>query len=476
MKDQSVKQLDRNEEEVHSNPLGREKTGKLLFQFSVPTIVSMLVSSLYNVVDQIFIGQGVGFLGNGATTVSFPLTTIGLAISLLLGVGASGLYSLQLGRGETDKASKTVGCSISFMLVVGIIYFILGELLLTTLLPIFGATADNYPYALEYSRIILMGMPFMILSNGLSNLCQADGSPAFSMVCMVAGALVNCVLDPLFIFVFGWGMTGAALATIIGQIISVVILLFYIPRFKNIKLHRDDYRMSWPVLAEVSRLGMAAPLNQASILIVQIVLNNLLKEYGAQSIYGPDIPIAASGVAFKLNGIFISVMVGLAQGARPIVGFNYGAEQFHRVKKVMIQAMVSVIVLGTMVELCFQIFPRELILLFGQGDELYIQFGVKMLQIYLACIYVIGVQALASNYFAAIAQPGKGVFLSLSRQIIFYIPLAFLLTYLYGIEGILFSQPIADVLSVLISVIMVFASFRQMDRMAKNSAARTEAA
>ena len=470
MKEQSASINTSGNDEVRSNPLGWEKTGKLLVRFSVPTIVSILVSSLYNVVDQIFIGQGVGFLGNGATTVSFPLTTIGLALALLLGVGASASYSLQLGRGQLEDAAKTVGCSLSFMLIIGVVYFVVGELLLTFLLPVFGATADNYSYALEYSRIILIGMPFLIVSNGLCNLCQADGSPAFSMLCMVTGAVLNCILDPLFIFVFGWGMQGAALATIIGQMLSLFMLLFYLPRFKNVSLHRHDFRLSQTILGRTCRLGAAASLNQAAILVVQIVLNNLLRSYGAQSIYGPDIPIAASGVAFKLNGIFISVMVGLSQGARPIVGFNYGARQYDRVKRVVLQAMATVIVMGTLVELCFQLFPRELILLFGHGDELYIQFGVNMLRIYLACICLIGVQALASNYFAAIAQPGKGAFLSLSRQIIFYIPLALILTGLFGIDGILYSQPAADLLSVVVSILMVRLSFRQMDRMKADEA------
>lgn len=447
------------------NPLGTEKISKLLFRYSFPSIIAMLVSSLYNIVDQIFIGQGLGYLGNGATTVVFPLSTICLAIALLLGVGGASCYSLQLGEGRPDEAARTAGTALSFMFLSGLIYLVLGELSITALLPVFGATPENYGYALEYSRVILLGMPFLIVSNGISQLCRADGSPSFSMFFMVVGAIVNCILDPIFIFVFHWGMAGAAWATIIGQIVSFVIALFYLPRFKHVHMNADSFKIRMAPLKKICNLGMASALNQAAVLVVQIFLTNMFKYYGSLSIYGANIPIAASGVAFKLNGLFISVIVGIAQGLQPIVGYNYGAAQYGRVKECMVKGLISVVVLGTLVEVLFQCFPRPLILLFGTGDELYVRFGVIMLRVYLMGICIQGVQSLSSTYFAAIGQPGKGVFVSLSRTIIFFIPLAFVFSLMWGIEGLVVSQPIADLLSALLAFILVLRSWKQMKQL-----------
>lgn len=453
--------------ETAQNPLGTGKISQLLFKFSLPSVIAMLVSSLYNIVDQIFIGQGMGYLGNGATTVAFPFTTIGLALALLLGVGSAANYSLFLGRGQKDEAAKTVGAGFSFMVVAGLLYLFFGQVLMNLLLPAFGATPENYGLAAEYSRIILVGMPFLMLSNGISQLARADGAPNFSMMIMVVGAIVNCVLDPLFIFGFGWGMSGAAWATVIGQIVTVLIGLGYLPRFKQVHLEKRDFQLRGKYLKKISEVGASASLNQVTILVVQIVLNNLFKHYGALSIYGANIPIAASGVAFKLNGLYISVLVGIGQGAQPILGFNYGAQKYDRVKKCLMLAMASVVILGSCVELLFQFFPEMLLDLFGQGDALYTQFGVKMLRINMACICIQGIQALGSNYFAAIGQAAKGVFLSVTRSILFYLPLVFLFPVFWGVEGMLFAQPIADALSVIVAVIMVALSFGQMSQMTR---------
>ena len=458
------------------NPLGTQKISKLLIKFSVPSIVAMLVSSLYNIVDQIFIGQGLGYLGNAATTVSFPLSTLCLAIALLLGVGAASCYSLQLGEGKPELAAQSAGSAMSAMFLAGVIYFVVGELMLTSVLPLFGATPENYAYALEYSRIILIGMPFLIVGNGISQLCRADGSPSFSMFFMVAGAIVNCILDPIFIFVFRWGMSGAAWATIIGQIVTFLLALLYIPRFKHAKITRESFKIRWSALKKCCELGMSSSLNQAAILIVQICINNLFKYYGAASIYGANIPIAASGVAFKLNGLYVSIMVGLAQGMQPIIGFNYGAQQYKRVRKCLLTAMATIVVLGSMVELLFQLCPTQLILLFGNGGEMYLRFGVMMLRVYLMMIGIQGIWALSSNYFAAIGQPLKGVFLSLCRSIIYFLPLAFTFPMIWGIEGLICAQPVADFLSVLTAIIMIAISFKAMKKLEASKAAAENAA
>lgn len=276
------------------NPLGYEPLPQLLKKFAVPSIIAMLVSSLYNIVDQIFIGQGVGYLGNAATNVAYPLTTICMAIALLIGIGSASRFSLYLGAGEKEKAAGVVGNAFLMMLVGGIAYTVLVELFLRILLTAFGATPDVMPYAESYTRITALGMPLLIVTNGMSNLARADGSPKYSMVCMLLGAVINTILDPVFIFVFGWGVAGAAWATVIGQFFSFLAAVQYLGRFQHVQLRREMFRLSPQESIRIASLGMSSSLNQLAITLVQIVLNNSLTYYGAASEYGTDIPLAAS--------------------------------------------------------------------------------------------------------------------------------------------------------------------------------------
>lgn len=447
------------------NPLGFDKIPRLLARFAIPSIIALLASSLYNIVDQIFIGWGVGYLGNAATTVAFPFTTICLALALLIGIGAASNFSLQLGKKNVDKAQAFIISSLVLMVVVSLAYLVLGELFLSRLLPLFGSTEANFDYARQYSSIILVGAPALILSNGLSQLIRADGSPRFSMTSVLAGAVLNTILDPIFIFVFNWGIAGAAWATVIGQYASLCVCLLYLKRFKTVKLSWSRDKVQADCFLNIVKLGASPSLNQIAILIVQIVLNNSLSYYGTLSVYGPDIPIAAAGICMKLNGLFASVMIGLSQGGQPIIGYNYGARQFDRVKKTVIWSMGVMLVLGSLVEMLFQFFPEPLILLFGQGEELYIQFSVLFLRTYLSTICIAGLQSISSNFFTAIGKPVKGIFLSLSRQIIFYIPFALWLPAQFGLEGILFAAPIADIIAVLISLFFDWREFKLMDRL-----------
>lgn len=278
---------------MRENPLGYEKISALLRSFALPSITAMLVSSLYNIVDQIFIGQGVGYLGNAATNVSYPLSTICLAIALLIGIGSASRFSICLGRKEYERAASLVGNAIIMMTACGVLYFVAGELFLTPLLRIFGATKEVMPYAKEYAGITLIGMPFLILTNGISNLVRADGSPKYSMFCMVAGAIVNTILDPLFIFVFHWGIFGAALATILGQILSFLIAFRYLFCFHTIRLNKNSFRFHLRDNLRTMYMGTSSCINQVAITFVQIILNNSLTYYGALSVYGEDIPLAA---------------------------------------------------------------------------------------------------------------------------------------------------------------------------------------
>lgn len=444
---------------MNENPLGYEKISKLLRSFAVPSITATLVSSLYNIVDQVFIGQGVGYLGNAATNVSYPLSTICLAISLLIGIGSASRFSICLGRGDTDQAAKIAGNGVTLMVLAGILYLVLGEVLLTPMLRIFGATTEVMPYAQSYASIILIGMPFLILTNGISNLIRADGSPKYSMICMVAGAVVNTILDPIFIFVFQWGMFGAALATILGQILSFLLAIRYLWAFRTITLEKECFRPDWRDGLHTLSMGISSSVNQIAITIVQVVLNNSLTYYGAMSVYGEDIPLAACGIVMKTNAILLSIIVGISQGVQPIIGFNYGARKYDRVKQAYLLAIRWNFVISAVGFLLFQLFPRSIISIFGSGEELYFDFAVLFMRTFLFMVIVNGVQVLSSSFFTAIGKALKGLLLSLTRQVFFLIPLILILPLWLGIFGVLLAGPIADFIAFVVSVLLVKKEF-----------------
>lgn len=444
---------------MNENPLGYEKISKLLRSFAVPSITATLVSSLYNIVDQVFIGQGVGYLGNAATNVSYPLSTICLAISLLIGIGSASRFSICLGRGDTDQAAKIAGNGVTLMVLAGILYLVLGEVLLTPMLRIFGATTEVLPYAQSYASIILIGMPFLILTNGISNLIRADGSPKYSMICMVAGAVVNTILDPIFIFVFQWGMFGAALATILGQILSFLLAIRYLWAFRTITLEKECFRPDWRDDLHTLSMGISSSVNQIAITIVQVVLNNSLTYYGAMSVYGEDIPLAACGIVMKTNAILLSIIVGISQGVQPIIGFNYGARKYDRVKQAYLLAIRWNFVISAVGFLLFQLFPRPIISIFGSGEELYFDFAVLFMRTFLFMVIVNGVQVLSSSFFTAIGKALKGLLLSLTRQVFFLIPLILILPLWLGIFGVLLAGSIADFIAFVVSVLLVKKEF-----------------
>lgn len=437
------------------NQLGYEKVSTLLRRFALPSITSTLVSSLYNIVDQIFIGQGVGYLGNAATNVSYPFSTICLAISLLIGIGSASRFSLLLGKKEPEKAAKVAGSGMILMAVAGVLYAFLGKLLLEPLLQIFGATADVLPYARQYAGITLLGMPFLIVTTGLSNLIRADGSPRYSMLCMVSGAIANTILDPIFIFVCNWGIFGAALATVIGQILSFVLAVAYLWKFKTIRLGRGDFRVTIRDTLRTFAMGISSCMNQVAITFVQIVLNNSLTYYGAQSVYGTDIPLAACGIVMKTNAILLSIIVGISQGVQPLIGFNYGAKQYKRVREAYMLAIKWNFVISVIGFFLFEIFPYQIISIFGSGNELYMEFSVKFMRIFLFMVIVNGVQLLSSNFFTAIGKATRGLLLALTRQVFFLIPLLLLLPLWLGIDGVMLAGPIADFVAFVVSVTLV---------------------
>ena len=456
-----------NQTQTSQNPLGYKSIPSLLRNFAIPSIIATLVSSLYNIVDQVFIGQGVGYLGNSATNVSYPLTTICLALSLLIGIGSASRFSLCLGAGEQKEAEKVVGNSICMMLLSGILYAVLIEIFLYPMLTAFGATAENISYAATYSRIIALGMPFQIVTTGMSSLIRADGSPKYSMTCMLIGAILNTILDPIFIFLFDLGIAGAAWATIIGQFFSFLAAIAYIRRFKSVRLEQKDLRLSVKESLQTASLGMSNSLNQVAITLVQIVMNNSLTYYGAMTIYGEDIPLASCGIVMKTNAILLSFFIGLSQGSQPIIGFNYGAKQYPRVRKTYQLAITCSFVISTIGFILFQFFPYQIISRFGKGDALYFEFAIHFMRTFLFMVIVNGVQLISSNFFAAIGKPVKGLLLSMTRQVFFLIPLILILPLFFGIDGVLYAGPIADGVAFLVSVLLVSLEMKKMKSMEK---------
>ncbi len=449
-----------------ANPLGTEPVAKLMVRFAVPSIIAMLVSALYNIVDQLFIGQTVGELGNAATNIAFPLSTMCIALALLFGIGGASCFNLSLGRGEKEKAGFYLGNSAVMLFLCGTVLCVIAEAFLTPLLKAFGSPADVLPLAKEYVRITAVGFPFLLMTTGGGHLIRADGSPHMTMLCNLSGAVINTALDAVFVMGFHWGMKGAALATVIGQLFSAAIVIKYLTNCKTVKLSSVHLKLQWRVIIEIMSIGMASFFNQIAMAVVQIVLNNSLKHYGALSVYGEAIPIACAGIVMKVSQVFFSVVIGLAQGSQPIESFNYGAKKYDRVRKAYRLALAAGAVISVISFGLFQLFPRQIISMFGKGSEAYYNFGVMYFKIFMLFVCLNFLQPVTSTFFTSIGKPVKGIFLSLTRQIIFLLPLILVLPIFMGIDGIVYSGPIADGLAAIVTVIMAMLEFRGMRRLA----------
>ena len=446
-------------EERQINPLGAEPIGKLLARFAIPSIIAMLVSSLYNIVDQFFIGRSVGMLGNAATNVAFPLSITCTAISLLCGIGGAANFNLSMGRKEKEKAVSFAGGAIGMMLILGVVLCVVSEIFLEPMMRAFGATDQVLDYALLYTGITAYGFPFLIVTTGGSNLIRADGSPKYSMLCTLVGAIINTILDPLFIFGFDMGMAGAAWATIIGQIVSGLMVLGYLTRFKTVHIPLKSLLPSKAAWIPILSLGMAPFFNQIAMMIVQVVMNNTLTYYGAQSAYGSDIPLACVGIISKVGMIFFAIVIGISQGIQPIISYNYGAGKYERVKSTYKKAVTAAIGISIVAFLLFQLMPRQIIGIFGSGSEEYFLFAEKFFRIYMFFTFINGIQPITANTFTSIGKAGKGIFLSLTRQIIFLLPLLIILPFFIGIEGVMFSAPIADGIAAVLCIFFIVKEF-----------------
>ena len=435
------------------NPLGTAPVGGLIGKFAIPAIISMLVSALYNIVDQIFIGQGVGMLGNAATNIAFPVTTIATALALLLGIGGASNYNLEMGAGREKKASSIAGTALSTLVITGAILAVAVLLFLRPLLSLFGATTDVMPYAVDYLGITAVGLPFYALSIGGNHIVRADRSPTYSMTCVLTGAIINTILDPLFIFGFGWGIKGAAWATVIGQVVSGILVVIYFGKFRKMYLELSMLKPSSECLKAIISLGMASCINQIAMAIVQIVLNNILRYYGGLSVYGSDIPIACVGVISKVNQVFMAICIGISQGCQPIWGFNYGAKKYDRVRLAYRYSMISCTAIATVFFLCFQLFPHQIVSIFGTGSDLYFQFAERYLKIFMFMTFANGIQPMSSGFFTSIGKAKLGIVMSLTRQVLFLLPLIIIFSLILGIDGVMYAGPIADAAAFVLAIL-----------------------
>lgn len=406
---------------VQDNPLAFESTGRLIAKYSVPSVIAMLVSSLYNIVDQIFIGQGVGMLGNAATNVAFPFVNVCIALSLLIGIGGASNFNLNMGRGKNEKAKSFAGTSISLLILSGLALSIFSLLFLKPILIAFGSTKQVFPYALTYTRITALGFPFLIATNGFCNLIRSDGSLRYSMVVIVTGAVINTCLDPLFIFGFHWGIAGGAAATVIGQAVSCVMAAVYLTRFRTMKLTKDCLKIKADNLKDI-------------------------------------------------------VSIGIAQGCQPILGFNYGAQLYSRVRDTLKKEIITVTAIFSAAFICFQLIPRQIVSIFGEGSAAYFHFAERYFRIYLFMVFINGLQPIVSNFFSSIGKSLKGMFLSLTRQILFLLPLILLLPVFLGIDGVMYAGPIADGIAAVTAFFLGRHEFIQMRKLETSQDSSSEAA
>lgn len=430
----------------------------LLLKFSVPAIVGMLVNALYNVVDRIFIGQGVGPLAIAGINVSFPLMIVGMAFGMLIGIGSTALISIKLGEEKKHEAEVILAHAFILLVVVSGVLSVLGLVFLDPLSRLFGASQEVLPYSRAYLSIILYGFIFQSIGFGLNNTIRAEGNPKTAMFTMLIGAILNTILDPIFIFVFKMGIQGAALATILSQAVSAVWVLYYFFKGKSLlKIRRENMRLRWTVVGSIVAIGMAPFSMQLVQSVIIIIFNNAL------STHGGDIAIAGFGIVNSIAMLFFMPVFGINQGAQPIIGFNYGAKQYDRVKKTLKLAILAATALTTLGFIVTHVIPEQLVMIFNSDPEL-VAFGAKAMQIFLLLMPIIGFQVISSNYFQAVGKPKHAMLLTLSRQVFFLIPTLLILPRIFGLNGVLYAGPVSDFASSVVTGLWLLREVRQLDR------------
>lgn len=443
----------------HTKQLGEARISKLLLKFSIPAITGMVVNALYNVVDRIFIGQGVGRMGIAGLTVAFPLMTVMMALAMLIGLGATALISIRLGEQRKAEAELILGNAMICLIGIALTVTTLGLIFLDPLLRLFGASPEVLPFARAYMRIILLGVVFMAIGFGMNHFIRAEGNPKIAMLTMLLGAITNTILDPIFIFVFDWGIEGAAWATIVSQFFSAAWVLSYFLRKKShLRIQLKNLKPKSAVILNIIAIGSAPFMMQMAASVIGVILNNSLVRYGG------DLAISAMGIVNSVTMLFLMPIFGINQGAQPIIGYNYGAEKFDRVKKALklaISAATLVVLIGfAMVRL----FPNSLAGLFSKQDPELIALSSRAMQIFLTMLPIIGFQIVGANYFQAVGKPKQALILSLSRQVLLLIPALLILPRFFGLNGVFYAGPVADFGSSVITGIRLFLELKNLDR------------
>ncbi len=447
--------------------LGKENINKLLISFAIPCVISMLINSVYNIVDQIFIGKGVGTLGNAATNVIFPLVIIFNAVAGLIGNGAAANLSLKLGEGKKEEGGKIVGSAVTVSIIFSIILSVIAYLFLPKLVYMFGCTKNVYQYAVDYGKIIIIGAPFMIIYSALSQLIRADGSPKYSMVLLVVGAILNIILDPIFIFTFNMGVKGGAIATVIGQIVSFVMAILYLKKVKLVKLEKESFKVDKSITRTLG-LGLSSFITQSTVLALFVFMNNMMTKYGALTKYGADIPLSVYGVISKINSLYISTILGISIGAQPIIGFNYGAGNYERVKETLRKVLTINLVVGLIFNIIFYLFPKEIVSIFITNSDpnykLFLEFAVIICHSFLLVMGLNFLEMTTSITVQSLGNVKKATMVSFIRQIILFIPIAcFMAIYLHkGIYGVLNAGPIADAITFFIALVIFYSEYRKL--------------
>ena len=461
--------------ETSNQFLGTERIGKLMKQYAVPCIVSLLVGALYNIVDQIFIANAsyLGSYGNAANTVVFPLTVVALAIAVMIGDGCCAYVSICLGRQEVGTAKRSVGNAVVMAVSSGVVLAALYLAFAAPIISVFGGTvnAETFRHSSEYFFYITLGIPFYMFGQAMNPIIRADGNPRFAMLSTLAGAAVNIVLDPIFIFICRWGMMGAAVATVIGQVLTAVLSVWYLAHMKIIRPQKGDYRLGGQVCGRTLALGITSFLSQISLVAAMAAINNMLRKYGAlDPIFGQEqyaqIPMAVVGIVMKFFQIVISIVVGMAAGCIPIVGFNMGAGKFPRVKELFTRLLLAEAAVGAVALVLVEFFPRQLIGIFGAANEssYYTDFAIRAFRVYLCMMIFACIDKACFIFLQAMGKAVESTVLSMIREVVFGVGFALLLPVWFGLDGVLYSMPVSDVLTFLVAAVLIAQTYRELNR------------
>lgn len=438
--------------------LGEFPVGKLLLEFSIPAIIAMIANALYNVIDSIFVGRGVGSLALTAVTIAFPIMLILMAFSMLIGIGSTALISLKLGEQRHNEAEEILGTAFAASIAMGVGLSVILLLFLDPILRFLGATSDVFGYAKQFSTVIVAGAVFQFLSFGLNNIIRADGKPVISMVTMLFSAGVNSILNPLFIFVFHWGVIGSAMATVTTQImISIYIFYHFTAGRSNLKLYRKNFKVRFDLLKKIASIGLSPFLLQVAASVVTFIFNSTLL------IYGDKMAVAAMGVINRSTMMLLMPIFGINQGAQPIIGFNYGARKYDRVKKALKLAITAATVICVSGFVLSELFSHQIIGLFNKDKEL-IEIGTRGIRIYLAMLPIVGAQVVITNYFQSVGKASRSILLSLTRQVLFLIPLVLILPKFFGLDGVWIAGPVSDLSAALLAIILMVRELRYLQR------------